>query len=250
MQIKVSIIIATYNSEITIRDALESVHKQKFLDWECIVIDGASKDDTINIIKQYAFKDNRFRYISEPDKGVYYAFNKGWKIAKGEWIIYLGADDLLLDNALSTLLSYSKNSDLVYGNTILDFGKYRKKQVSMDYKVLNKFMCSCHQSIMMRKIVIEKLNGFDTNFKICADYDLVKRAYLSKYRFLKTDEYISSFYCGGKSSDSFKGIFEVCKINWKYAKNINIIIYNIFIYVKEFGIVLSHYIQNKIWKIF
>ena len=78
----VSIIVATYNSDKTLRQALDSVLNQSYQDWECIVVDGASKDSTIDIVKEYVSKDSRFRYISEPDNGIYDAFNKGWKMAK------------------------------------------------------------------------------------------------------------------------------------------------------------------------
>ena len=97
----VSIIIATYNSEKTLRRALDSVLNQTYQDWECIVVDGASKDNTIEIVKEYVSKDTRFRYVSEPDHGIYDAFNKGWKIAKGEWVMYLGSDDRLTQNGFT-----------------------------------------------------------------------------------------------------------------------------------------------------
>lgn len=80
----VTVIIATYNASATLQKALNSVLNQSFQDWECIIIDGASKDNTIDIVKQYCKKDIRFRYISEPNNGIYDAFNKGWKMARGE----------------------------------------------------------------------------------------------------------------------------------------------------------------------
>ena len=73
---KVSIIIAAYNAGPTIEKALCSVEKQSFQDWECLIIDGMSQDDTIQKVKYFADKDNRFRVFSEPDKGVFDAFNK------------------------------------------------------------------------------------------------------------------------------------------------------------------------------
>ena len=97
---KVSIIIATFNSEKTIERALNSVLNQKIQDWECIIVDGASTDATVNIIRKFTEKDHRFRYLSEPDTGIYNAFNKGWKLANGTWIYYLGSDDELLQNGL------------------------------------------------------------------------------------------------------------------------------------------------------
>ena len=74
----VTIIIATYNSSATLREALSSVLNQSFQGWECIIVDGASKDNTIEIMEEYCEKDARFRYVSEPDNGIYDAFNKGW----------------------------------------------------------------------------------------------------------------------------------------------------------------------------
>ena len=115
----VSIIIATYNSEKTLRRALDSVLNQSYQDWECIVVDGASKDNTIGIVKEYVSKDARFRYISEPDHGIYDAFNKGWKMAKGEWVMYLGSDDEYTKDGIKVLMENSDGADVVYGNVIL-----------------------------------------------------------------------------------------------------------------------------------
>ena len=84
MSPKISIIIATFNASNVLSKALDSILNQSFQDWECIVVDGASRDNTVEIIKAYQQKDSRFRYISEPDQGVYDAFNKGWKMAKRE----------------------------------------------------------------------------------------------------------------------------------------------------------------------
>lgn len=83
MKFDVSIIIATYNSERTIKRALESVMNQTYQNWECLVIDGNSKDKTIEIVNNFVKFDSRFRYISESDNGIYDAFNKGWQKASG-----------------------------------------------------------------------------------------------------------------------------------------------------------------------
>ena len=99
----ISVVICTYNSGEITRRAIESVLNCNYENIECLVIDGASKDGTVNIIKSYV--DNpKFRYISESDTGIYNAMNKGWRMAKGEWIHYLGADDELLPNGLHELL--------------------------------------------------------------------------------------------------------------------------------------------------
>lgn len=100
---EVSIIIATFNAAKTLETALESIQNQSFQDWECIIVDGASKDNTIDIIKKYCKKDARFRYISESDNGIYDAFNKGWRLAKGIWVQYLGSDDKLTKDGLNNM---------------------------------------------------------------------------------------------------------------------------------------------------
>lgn len=80
--VKISIIIATYNAATCIEQALESVMKQSFQDWECIIQDGGSKDDTISILRKYSLLDQRIKYFSEPDKGIFDALNKGIKKLK------------------------------------------------------------------------------------------------------------------------------------------------------------------------
>ena len=92
---KVIVLLASYNGEKYLRDQLDSLINQTYPNWECLVIDGGSKDNTIDILKLYKQKESRVDFISEPDNGIYDAFNKGWKKAKGEWILYLGADDFL-----------------------------------------------------------------------------------------------------------------------------------------------------------
>ena len=124
----VSIIIATYNSEKTLRRALDSVLNQSYQDWECIVVDGASKDNTIEIVKEYVSKDSRFRYMSEPDHGIYDAFNKGWKMAKGEWVMYLGSDDEYTMDGIKVLMENSDGADVVYGNVILKYSDFKQKK--------------------------------------------------------------------------------------------------------------------------
>lgn len=91
---KLSIITVTYNSEKTLRDTIESVLSQTYTDYEYIIVDGASKDNTINIVKEYEPKfEGRMRWISEPDKGIYDAKNKGIKMSTGDVVGIINSDD-------------------------------------------------------------------------------------------------------------------------------------------------------------
>ena len=162
--IQVSIIIATFNSEKTLPKALNSVLNQSFENWECVIVDGVSKDGTVDIIKDYCAKDKRFRYISEVDNGIYDAFNKGWKMAEGEWVYYLGSDDLLLGEALENFVMNVDESDVIYGNTIFEGVAGQRKIVSIEPRCLRNRMVS-HQCIFMRRKCIEELGGFDVRYK-------------------------------------------------------------------------------------
>lgn len=201
----ISIIIACYNSEGTIRKCLESVVAQVYNNWECLIIDGASKDKTIEIVKEYANRDNRIRYVSEPDNGIYDAFNKGWKMAKGEWIYYLGSDDQIEPNGLVDLLSQAKQPqayDVIYGNI-----KYLKDDGHIDihkhhsHNQLPWKTFACHQALIMRRTIIDRLGGFDEKIKIIADKDLIIRSYFlnpsCKY---KETEALVALYKGGGAS--------------------------------------------------
>lgn len=180
----ISIIIATYNAEKYIRRALNSVYSQDYKNIECIVVDGKSSDRTIDIVEEYRKKG--VRYISEKDLGIFDALNKGIKLATGEWIYILGADDELLPNGLSNFFSVKNyhNYDIIYGNTIdrYDDGHMRYPQ-SKDYKLVKYQMFCCHQGMLMKKSMIEELGGFDIAFPLEADFDLTLKAYLKKYKF-------------------------------------------------------------------
>lgn len=206
---QLSIIIATYNSASVLRTALDSVCNLSSIQWECIVVDGASTDGTIDIIKEYHTKNNHIRYISEPDKGIYDAFNKGWQLARGEWVYYLGSDDELIPEGIERLLTYTEACDCVYGYVYI---RENEKEVyacpSKSADTLTNAMCCCHQAMIMKRSVIAELGGFDLAFPVYADYELVLRAFLHNKVFRKENIATAFFSCNGVSSN----------ISWKLAK--------------------------------
>lgn len=219
MQIKISIIIASYNAEVNLKKALNSVINQKFQDWECLVIDGASKDGTLAIVHEYADKDARIKVFSEPDAGVYDAFNKGWKHAKGEWIYYLGADDELLPNGLSVLISKSDGVDLVYGGIVIRYANGKTKQVPPgNFEYCMPFsLGASHQAIIMKRNLIEKLGGFKLKYRILADFDLINNAYYVGIKTRRCDNCIAIFQLGGLSTDNLSSLKERFDILTSYA---------------------------------
>lgn len=209
MNPEVSIIIATFNSEKTLRKSLQSVINQTFQDWECLIIDGESVDNTISIIIEYEKLDSRFQHISEKDTGIYDAMNKGWKLARGEWIYYLGSDDEIMPNGLKELLGDNRqscNADIIYGNILYRYADGRTElRRGKDHRRLPWMMFGNHQCIITKKQIMEKLDGFDERLKIIADKDLFIRSYFLKdCRYLKRDVTVAIFTGGGTSSNYWK----------------------------------------------
>ena len=202
----ISIIIATFNSSRTLAKALESVLEQNFNDWECIIVDGKSTDNTLDIIKEFELKDSRFSHVSEKDNGIYDAFNKGWKHATGEWVYYLGADDELLPNAFRELFVHNYDDyDIIYGNIFRKFSeKWIDHKIAKDPSILKKSFFGSHQGMIMKKSVIEKLGGFSLEYRLKADFALVQKAYLMGYKFKKTPIDFAVFSTGGLTYTKFK----------------------------------------------
>lgn len=177
----VSIIIATFNSGKTLNKCLDSVSNQRLQDWECIIIDGKSNDNTVNIIEDYIKKDHRFRYISEWDKGIYDALNKGVRIAKGEWLYVLGSDDWLTEDGLFNLVGEAKKtSTVIYGNIIDAYpnGTFRViKPKPIHY--FKYFMPLSHQGVIVRLAEVRKQGGFDLRYHVMSDYNMLQTLYLN-----------------------------------------------------------------------
>lgn len=200
----VSIIIATFNSGKLIKTALDSIRNQSYQNWECLIIDGVSKDETISILEEYQSLDKRFRYISEPDKGIYDALNKGVSLAKGEWIYVLGSDDTITKDGLFRMMNNNDVCDVKCGNIIFNNNgslKYNKSASNLNQ--LRKNMIYSHQAIIMKKKIFEEIGYFNLEYSISADYDLILRAYLNGYRFQYYDIFLAIFNVGGYSNVLF-----------------------------------------------
>jgi len=191
---KISIITICFNSEKTIFKTLESVKKQSFSNIEHIIIDGASNDKTLEICKEYP---NSIKIISEQDNGVYDAFNKGLKLATGDVIGFLNADDTFYnENSIQDIVdAFSNNeTDIVYGN--LDYvnkeGKVIRNWISRPYEkgLVKKAWMPAHPTFYCKKEVYDRLGGYNDSFKIAGDFELC-------LRFLEINN-IPSFYLNKK----------------------------------------------------
>lgn len=183
---KISLITATFNSSRTLRDTLQSVLNQTFKDFEYIIVDGSSKDDTINIIKEYEpLFEGKMCWVSEPDKGIYDAMNKGIRMAKGDVVGILNSDDFfasddILENVSRT---FDADNDLegIYGDVVYvdnhDVKKVIRKYISAKFtrKRLIYGFIPAHPSFYAKKECFEKFGYYSLDYKIAADYDMFVR---------------------------------------------------------------------------
>lgn len=176
----ISIVIATYNAEKTIKRCLDSIVSQKNDQIELVIVDGASTDGTIDIIRCYGEGIDIF--ISERDEGVYDAWNKALKLVTGKYIQFLGADDFYLDGQLMKYMNYvlllSHDVDIVSAQS--HYVDVTEKLLMIrgeiySWEKMKKNMCLSHGSIL-HNVNLFKQNGvFDASYKICADYELLVR---------------------------------------------------------------------------
>lgn len=217
---KISIITVVYNAKGFLEETIESVLNQNFKNFEYIIIDGGSIDGTLDIIKKY--QDRITLWVSEPDKGIYDAMNKGIRYAKGEYVYFLGGDDLLFDNqVLKNVNSYLMDKRKVYYGNVL----FKKRNAIYDGKFnLVKIVTRniSHQSIFYPKEIFEKYS-FDTKYKIFADYELNLKLYgNSSYSFVYIPMTIALFNDEGASGSNTLDLnfetdrLEIIKNNFPY----------------------------------
>lgn len=222
---KVSIITICYNRSKTISECIESVLSQDYPNIEYIVIDGNSTDGTQEIIESYSSKISK--YISEPDKGMYDAINKGLQLATGEIIGLMHSDDVFYDEKVVSKIVEAFNNnktDAIYGNGIYVTNDADQKIVrnriggEYDYKKLNRGWLPLHPTVYLKKAIIEKYGNYNLNFKIGSDTEFLLR-YLYKYKIniLYLNFYIVKMRMGGLSTN-YRRAFEVLLEDYKIYK--------------------------------
>lgn len=200
--IKVSIITPCLNSEKTIRDTIESVLYQTYPNIEYIIVDGLSTDSTMDIVRQYIpLFNGRLKYVSEKDKGIYNAMNKGIKISSGEIIGILNSDDYYEKNAVEKIIQYSDPNKcrIVYGYMNLIKHNSIESVCTNSHIKLKEDMIPHSTCFVSRKAYV--IYGlFLEWFKMAADYELMLRfSQKDDVEFLQVKEIISNFRVGGTS---------------------------------------------------
>lgn len=182
----ISIIVAVYNGKATLQQCIDSVAQQTYSNKELIIIDGGSKDGTVELLEA---NRNKFSYwISEPDRGIYNAWNKGLEQAHGEWICFLGADDYLWDGSVlermaAQLVKIPTSVRVAYGQIMLVSAdeKLSPRQTGESWEQMKAafkykpYMNIPHVGTMHRRSLFEQHGKFDESFRIAGDYELLLR---------------------------------------------------------------------------
>ena len=183
---KITIVTVTYNCSRILEKTIKSVISQTYKEIEYIIVDGGSTDGTIEIIKKYDSKIAK--WISEPDKGIYDAMNKGIDMATGEWINFMNAGDMFYSNiTLSNIFNKDYSGfDFIYGDRIYvnkDGQKYEKPLLFFETTKYCPTKGCCHQSTFVKKNIAIKYK-FSLEYKFSGDYEMMYRIYKSNGRFL------------------------------------------------------------------
>lgn len=206
MNPKISIVTITFNSERTVEETIQSVVSQDYDNLEYIIVDGASLDNTLEIVNKY--RDKIAKVISEPDKGISDAFNKGIALATGEIIGIINSDDLLLPGALRAIAdNYEKEVDVYRGNTVLwepETETRLSTKPTMEFSIKESIKSVCHQSTFIRKEAYEKYGKYDLRFNYMMDSDVLRR-FANRgaiFKYINID--LAVFRQGGLTSDNWR----------------------------------------------
>lgn len=205
---RLTIVTVSYNAAGEIGKTIDSVGKQTWTDFEYLFIDGASQDATVECIaarqETFAARKIPYRWISEPDKGIYDAMNKAIRQAEGQWILMLNAGDVLAsDDALERVFGADpEDTEVLYGHMVVSEAArgrvYYRKVPAKPLEYLEVGMPFCHQSVFVRTEVLRRF-PFDTKYRIVADYHQFLRLWREGAKFRPVDVYVSVFDNAGVS---------------------------------------------------
>jgi glycosyltransferase involved in cell wall biosynthesis len=247
---KISVITVCFNeSKEKIKYTFDSILNQNYSPLEFIVIDGGSGKKTLQSLQEWATNIDQF--LSEPDKGIFDAMNKGLKLARGEWICFMNVGDAFYNNeSLSNMMQQDHNkADILYGDVFkADFGFIKSPRKLSNYVFYDSGIC--HQAMITRKSVFENIGGFDLSTNLYGDADWVMRAFGFGVKYKHIPEVMCFYAGGGVSSDQTvlsqerrnylkkyfttnqRILFRIASLSWRIASRI-----------RRFDMTMPHYIK-------
>mgnify|MGYP006342458595 FL=1 len=226
-----SIITVTYHAESVLEETILSVVSQTYHNIEYIIVDGASKDRTLSIVNKY--RDKIQAVVSEPDKGLYDAMNKGLKMAKGEYVCFLNAGDTFHEDDTLQLIVHQLNKsnvlpDVIYGETALvdaqrHFVRMRRLQTpdTLNWKSFRQGMLVCHQAFIAKRALAET---YDLNYRFSADFDwcirVMKKASLLHSTRLTLIDYLDEGMTTKNRKASLKERFRIMAKHYGYISTV------------------------------
>ncbi len=210
---KLSIITINYNDATGLKKTLDSVAKQTSCNFEHIIIDGASTDGSVEVIREYESTlasslspfASRLKWLSEPDKGIYNAMNKGIKMTTGEYLLFLNSGDCLVDNeVVEYFVSCDNTEDIISGGTLLGYEEQRQKfppaELTFELFVHDSLM---HAATFIKRNLFEKYGLYNENHRIVSDWEFfVKVLINNNCSYAKVDRLISLFDTTGISNQT------------------------------------------------
>ena len=220
-EITFSIITVVYNGGNYFRECLQSIRHQTFRNFEYIVIDGGSTDGTIELAKEYAEVIDIF--VSEVDKGIYDAMNKGISAASGRYIGIINSDDYYLADTLQRVFEIIENSNsenIIYGGVMI--ADQPNSFEFIEHTRLENVMIF-HPAVFVPAKVYQEVGTFNLKYQVAADYDFLLNCYSRKYPFIGCKKPFAVYRIGGFSnSHRFRSMWETLKIQLKYTSYMNI----------------------------
>lgn len=234
----ISIITITFNAEATLRRTIESIARQDYEKVEYIIVDGASTDGTMDIVK--AYPNVVTSYISEPDKGLYDAMNKGLAMATGEYVWFINAgDEIAKPTTISDMFNEEPYCDVYYGDTVMTDmsgreigGRRLSPPETLSWKSFKMGMLVSHQSFVARRVLCRPYN---LKYRFSADFDWCIRILKNSDFICNTDMVLSRFLDGGITKQNIiPGLKERFVIMCKYYGTLSTVLHHIPIGIKFF----------------
>lgn len=246
-----SVITVCYNSEEHIGKCIESVHGQDFERFEHVIIDGNSSDETLNIIE--SLKSEKMVTLSEADKGIYDAMNKGIRLARGDYIIFLNSDDtfthrsvlselFVLVKASSPSVIYSGINYVNQSGVLLD--TWLPKKFSHTELMLG--WSTPHPGFVVHRTVFDLIGVFDIRYSIAADFDFILRCMLEKFFSVQHNSAIVNMFSSGASSTA-NGILAGSQDIWCSFKANKLLRYGIVHFLCRYLRKIPSFLRRRLW---